>query len=513
MTLKKQHPELKITFIMLLTTIFLLSCKPSNNDPVLLATTSPSATSSDITISYNLPVDVAVNGTQEELAKFAWQEFFALNWKSSYGKDSLRTTPDTSWNYTSDTGEDFLSVWETYIHRSELRPANGKRTKDLSKGKPYYTFVDSTTVNVNNPVNLENYWNILDEDNEIGSAYLFAHKNTHEVLYSAKSNLVEYDYLKKYFPTDTTLYAAADKSKDKAKFRDHLKKVSAANKQCASDSLSQAGYVCLPCSTDPENEGALEIKLAFRELVPGKDDPSRYMVKEVVYFKNSTEGNTTYSNAYTKQFALIGMHIIRKTQNHPTFVFASWEQIDERNKDFQTIGLDIVEVDGKKYVDVDPHRLNPVIERVIPETIQKVNNSVHSMIAQNSSKSKWQYYQLIGVQGTPIDYKDRTSDNNYFMANYVIESDLTLTNFHGSFSDPFNEAITNVIADGKELNMGGCMGCHGRAQVSGTDFSFLLDKGAGKPVITPDPYQTYDEALAASQLKKMKEIMQSMNKK
>lgn len=207
------------------------------------------------------------------------------------------------------------------------------------------------------------------------------------------------------------------------------------------------------------------------------------------------------------------MHIIRKTQNHPTFVFASWEQIDERNKDFQTIGIDTVKVNGNKYVDVDTHRLNPVIERVIPETIQKVNNSVHSIIAQNNSKSKWQYYQLIGVQGTPIDYKDRTSDNNYFMANYVIESGLTLTNFHGSFSDPFNEAITNVIADGKELNMGGCMGCHGRAQVSGTDFSFLLDKGAGKPVITPDPYQTYDEALAASQHKSVKEIIKSMSKK
>jgi len=258
--------------------------------------------------------------------------------------------------------------------------------------------------------------------------------------------------------------------------------------------------VCLPCSNNTEgtaNDGAIEIKLAFRELDSVKDDASRYMVKEVVFFKDSVVKDVTYSNAHTKQFALIGMHIIRKTANHPTFVFASWEQVDERNKDTQTIGIDTVKVNNRTYTDVDPHRLNPVIERVIPETIQKVNENVIKQIAEENVNSKWQYYQLIGVQGTPVDYEDRNTDNNYFMANFVIESDLKLTNFHGSFGDPFDTSMKNVISNGKEVNMGGCMGCHGQAQITfGTDFSFLLDSGAGKPVVKPDPYQTYEEALA-----------------
>ena len=512
MTLKNVNFEYKITLLLLFTTLLLMNCKPTNSNPVILAET-PTGLSSDITISYNLPVDTPADPTQEELAKFAWEEFFALNWKSSYGKDSLRTTPDTSWDYTSDTGENFLSVWETYIHRSELRPANGKRTKDLSKGSPYYTFVDSTTVNVTNPVPLDNYWNILDEDNEIGSAYVFAHEKEFEVLYSAKTNLVEYNYLKKYFPTDTDLYKAVDKSNDTTAFKARLKGLTP-QQMCASDQNTQDGYVCLPCSTDAQNQGAIEIKLAFRELDASKDDASRYMVKEVVYFKDSLVGTKKYSNAFTKKFALIGMHIIRKTANNPTFVFASWEQVDERNKNFQTIGIGGVVVDSVKYKDEDPHRLNPVIERVIPETIQKVNSKVQQMIATNSSKSKWQYYQLIGVQGTPINYEDRTGDNNYFMANFVIESDLELTNFHGSFADPFDVAVKNVIADGKEFNMGGCMGCHGQAQVKfGTDFSFLLDKGAGKPVVSPDPYQTYEEALAVSNKEKIKQLIKEFNKK
>jgi hypothetical protein len=31
--------------------------------------------------------------------------------------------------------------------------------------------------------------------------------------------------------------------------------------------------------------------------------------------------------------------------------------------------------------------------------------------------------------------------------------------------------------------MGGCMGCHGNAQVAGTDFSFILKAG---PVLSPE---------------------------
>ena len=37
------------------------------------------------------------------------------------------------------------------------------------------------------------------------------------------------------------------------------------------------------------------------------------------------------------------------------------------------------------------------------------------------------------------------------------------------------------------ISMGGCQGCHGVAQGAlGTDFSFLLDNGNGKPVYSPD---------------------------
>ena len=449
-----------------------------------------SADSMPINISYQLPDDLRVNATQEELAIFAWKEFFALNWKSSFNTDLMRTTPDTTWNLDSLNGDPFLTVWETYIHRTELRPANGIRTRNLDSLLPHYTFIDNNSINYTLlPKTINNYWNILDEDNEIGSSYLFnlnANDST-QVLYSAKTNLEEYNYIKNNFKTDTALYAATSKGKKS------FKNLSKAQMCESADST-----ICLPCAgVGSFKEGAIEIKLAFRKLDLTKDSVNRFITKQVVVFKDSIIKGVSTLYAHEETFGLIGMHIIRKTKNYPAFILTSFEQIDVRNDNMQTIGIDkdSVLVNNIKYNNVDPHRLNPVIERVIPETIQRVNKRVEETIKKQNSTSKWQYYQLIGVQATPIDYKDRTSDNNYFMANYVIESDLLLTNFHGSFNAPFDESLQNVVFDKQSYNMGGCQGCHGQAQKGGTDFSFLLDSGAGKPVNLPDPYQTYQEAL------------------
>jgi hypothetical protein len=461
-----------------------LACNNNHNDKT-----------PDVKISYELPGDIKTDATQSELGYYAWQEFFALNWQSSYSKDNLRTLPDKEWDFKSEA-QPPLTVWETYIHRTELRPGDSVRTADLSKGLPKYSFTNGAAIDtVTNKITLNNYWNILDEDSEIGSAYLFAHKNKHQVLYAAKTNLEEYNYVKKYFPNDDDLRAAGTLGSTKG-----LNYLTSLTKEqmCKSDSISSLKdpLICLPCAND-EQEGAVEIKLAFRKLdASSGDDPSRYITKEVVVFKPSTLAPYKVE-AQTETFGLIGMHIIRKTENFPSFIFASWEQVDQRNSGMQTIGQNDDTVNGVSYMDVDPHRLTPVIERVIPETLQDVNKVVQDKIKAENKESVWQYYQLIGVQGNPIDYADRTSDNNYFMANFVIESDLALTNFHGSFGSPFDTSIQNVVSDGKSFNMGGCQGCHGEAQVGGTDFSFLLDF-VGKPVPVPDSYFTCSQACVSA---------------
>ena len=155
----------------------------------------------------------------------------------------------------------------------------------------------------------------------------------------------------------------------------------------------------------------------------------------------------------------------------------------------------------------------------IQQTVIDVNQTAHEAIraynqANNLSDSPWLYYKLVSVQWQPIDKPtpgvDYTAPDaaTYYQANIVVETDYNLQVFSGRFQqpnppygstveDPNNPSNTknitnlitdfnldgtptkNVIANQQEFNMGGCMGCHGNAQVNfGSDFSFIL-AGAG----------------------------------
>ena len=82
MTLKNYKPIGTIVFYMLFILLILISCKKKHH-------------LTSFKISHKLPTDVSSDAAQEELAYFAWQEFFALNWKSSWNENLLRATPVT----------------------------------------------------------------------------------------------------------------------------------------------------------------------------------------------------------------------------------------------------------------------------------------------------------------------------------------------------------------------------------------------------------------------------------
>lgn len=143
----------------------------------------------------------------------------------------------------------------------------------------------------------------------------------------------------------------------------------------------------------------------------------------------------------------------------------------------------------------------------IPPAIVKVNRAAHAAIEKYQSGTPWQYYKLVNVQARPfdtaaIDTQHPDSPHNpstYFMANIVVETDSTLQRFNGALlaTGPHSGVNTSFSATGgaahnvyvpnaghyQAYNMGGCMGCHGNAQVAGTDFSFILNEG---PVYFPE---------------------------
>jgi hypothetical protein len=175
----------------------------------------------------------------------------------------------------------------------------------------------------------------------------------------------------------------------------------------------------------------------------------------------------------------------------------------------------------------------------IPLEIQLVNNEyqqiVYNLGDPNGNSSPWPYYKLINVQFLPLDKSAGSTEYSplpalnsaYYLANSVVETNANLQFFSGrlvpeppggfvlmsdwnppniggwtkeqtitvgqdqvtlkaltAMGDFQSKPFKNVYyinkpdgSDAQSYNMGGCMGCHGNAQVAGDDFSFILNGG------------------------------------
>lgn len=479
-----------------------------------------------IQINPKPPKDLASrNATQEDLAKFAWQEFLALNWKASVDLQhppsvlNQRGLPDLRWSYRNPAPQ-FPNplVWQTYAQTTELRPNFPLTRAWRNLGIPAYSYQVAPVVG--NGKN--NLWNNLDEDNEIGSCDIYAHYNAQSdpkelVLFQVKVNKDEYEYLRLNFgadqqnPNGKLAGAAAKVIKNiTTPPYSYYGKKPVSTCYCPPDQA-----ICLPCgvasgkTTLVTPEGTIEVKTAWRRLKSG-DDPKRFFTTTAIYYDVNKQGQIAY---YNDTFALIGMHIIHKTANFPDFVFATFEQVDVENSDAEYILLNngvetppavpIVRQTGQS----DRQEMHPV-----PPTLDQVTQKVRQQLVSLNAATVWQYYRLTGVsgastdcpvnlQGKPattqncIDYQDSTTcttlNPNYYMANFMVESDPFLNNFSGpGFGNSGNAIFTggcqNTVYKNKIYDNGGCKGCHGVAQTAfGTDFSFLLDFGNNKPSIRP----------------------------
>jgi hypothetical protein len=159
----------------------------------------------------------------------------------------------------------------------------------------------------------------------------------------------------------------------------------------------------------------------------------------------------------------------------------------------------------------------------IPPDVIAVNLAAHVAItgydtANGIGISPWLYYKLVSVQASPFDVSAISPTDPvhgpavFFQANITVETNYTLQQFQGRIagSGPptavpaLKVAPPNVVTPTNPsgvagVNMGGCMGCHGNAQVSkGTDFSFILAEG---PTPSPDtPSALGDAALRTKYL-------------
>jgi hypothetical protein len=270
---------------------------------------------------------------------------------------------------------------------------------------------------------------------------------------------------------------------------------------------------------------------------------------------------------HERDWGLVALHIIVKTPTSPAFVFSTFEQVDNLltadGKEVEDVngglhndgGETISTTPSLIYADGEPPTLTIDGDAAVFEDycidigkrlyylensekeglpsggficqnfrdqatnaiIAKANDDAHNAIKSYSQsngilKSPWEHYRLVNVQAEPFDKSEisasadsgNRSENTYYLANIMVETDYTLQRFSGqllkglttdlpSNFSAFNGSNThqNVLtfSDGhlsKASNMGGCMGCHGVAQGGGNDFSFVLAKGRVKEPEAPE---------------------------
>ncbi|WVV48712.1 hypothetical protein THH46_08025 [Pseudomonas sp. NA13] len=190
-------------------------------------------------------------------------------------------------------------LWQTFAHRSELFPAVGFNhvggpTLAFGSG-PQYTYTQFLKNGIRVAPGADfTLYNNLDEATQIGQNAIFsgqsaecgegrgnyAPSNDSQILFEAKANPVVYEY-----------------AKGLTSYPDHI---------------------VLP-------DGAVEVKAAWRKLadipVP---DRARYHTATVVTYK----GTDSDPQAQNEDYALVALHIIHKTPNYPTFIFATFEHED-----------------------------------------------------------------------------------------------------------------------------------------------------------------------------------------
>ncbi|MFD1295349.1 hypothetical protein ACFQ4Q_01725 [Lysobacter gummosus] len=419
------------------------------------------------------------NISHAEYARFAWRQFIHFNSPAQKnGVDVAGKSPvvrgsiDPNRNFAASGASGFYQsgrtansnfssnqlVWETFAHRSELFPAGSAPKGNLATLDPEYAFqnvkVASTDARFNN----------LDENTQIGQNQIFFPKNgntpstnpqdDHIILFQAKVSPVEYGYIKSIY--------------------------NASNPPTALE---------LPPNGTDQGE-SVEVKSAWREMTPALIASGRYHTAEALYYYQ--ENGQTQARVAT--FGLVGLHILRKMENYPTFVYTTFEQVDSlTTPDKQDTGLYVINlydqlqydasvppetrpsailnsgsnrtlvalplagaIDSAHGYDVVPGKFTvpsgfsgPIKVQnppVATSAVYSVNSEVQLAMANTPEfkNSVWQYYRLVGLQVLPTNEDSSVTPatpnpltQDYYLANIVVESSQPgIQLFKGGVKDP-----------------------------------------------------------------------------
>jgi mono/diheme cytochrome c family protein len=468
---------------------------------------------SGITLGPQVPSELADPSNPQLAAAFAWQEFIALTWPAAINPAPqpgmsayLRGQPSTQAG-SGGTGAGGTTVWETFYHRVELYPGYSAEKQQLPDPNQAPNYLYRAPLTKATPETDLTLFNNLDEASEIGLAQMY-----HTPFAEQAQALV--DQYPNPTPAQAALIAAATtkaallyEAKGNPTIFNYVKMNSFNNLTQRSAALAQSvalinnQKVTAPAFQLPA--GSIEIKATWRRYDSSLDNLDFYHWTNGIYYTNDPQGNLVANN---DKLLLVGLHIIHKTPNVPTFTFATFEHVSNEVNGFRftNTGAGQSTPPGFPRALPDAGIITAVRQFPIPGPESGFDLNAFNLAVQAQVRSAygqnnvWANYRLIGVQALVQDNPGGpVPAQQFFLSNFATETNDTLQFFqgalNGSVPDPSKPSVSTFNpANGlyKAHNAGGCVGCHGAAgQAKGGDFSVIATKGNrfAPEAITPYP--------------------------
>jgi hypothetical protein len=432
--------------------------------PVSSTEPPPPAFSGHIPLAVNIPSGV----TTPEQARpffdtFSWQSFVALDWPAA--PNGPRGTPDQPDNpsvFTGATGGGQPVVWGTYKEDFELFAQGTQRpTAWESSTVPVNPCGSGTTIKPGQKVfvRYSKGDSVVEITNQAFS-YPLIDQNLNYAVYEIRFNRAQYDFIRGSDADPSSwLYLVKN--------------------------LAAKEPLQMPASSAPSTQGSMMLKAAWKVLVPGVDDASRF------YAVDSLVLNPLTNKCEPQKVGLVGFHIVQKLQDFPEWIWSTFEQVD--NVPTVSAGGDPA---GKKYSfnngtnPQDPQtiggwanrpplmapKLQPKSDRKAVQ-VTRLNPIPDSTVALNArwqaalAGTVWQNYQLVMTQWPTQGQSFKTME-----AGGVYPADSGAAFPVNGVTNTVMETFFQAQNDAAGAGGNSCMSCHYRAGQA--DYSWTLMRGA-----------------------------------
>ena len=414
--------------------------------------------------SGNIPLAVSIPSgvsTPEQARPFfdtfSWQSFVALNWPAAAGSRGTPNQPNTPSVFLNAASGAQPVVWGTYKEDFELFDQKNNRPTPWESSTIPVNPCGGTQIDPGQKVfvRYSKGDSVVEIENQAFS-YPLIDQNLNYAVYEIRFNESQYNFIRGS-DSDPSSWLYLVKN------------------------LAAKEPVQMPASSAPSTQGAIMIKAAWKVLVPGVDDPSRF------YAVSSLVLDPQTNTCSTQQVGLIGFHIAQKLKDFPEWIWSTFEQVDNvppaigpvagQRYSFNNGTNNPATIGG--YANRPPNmapKLQPVGQRK-PVQVTRLNLIPDSTAALNAAWQQalqgtvWRYYQLVFTQwpSNPANFKTREDGGIYPQ------------NAGGAF--PAN-GVTNTVmetyfqsqSDAAGAGGNSCMSCHYGADQA--DFSWTLLRGS-----------------------------------